>query len=152
MDYLASLLVFLCALTIRISVIISMNFPNGYLCFSYCGLHCISILAMEKQIDFMSAFLYWYPGMEKGFYLLSCLHCIGTLAMEKQFDSLFSFLYLVSWKWKKRKLCYSCMCCIGILAMEKRNHFPVCDIIIGILVREGRFGHSCMHLHLEYGK
>jgi hypothetical protein len=31
---------------------------------------CIGILAMEKRIDFMSAFLYWYPGMEKRFYLL----------------------------------------------------------------------------------
>jgi hypothetical protein len=42
-------------------------------CLHFCIGICIfifGILAMEKRIDFMSAFLYWYPGMEKHFYLL----------------------------------------------------------------------------------
>jgi hypothetical protein len=70
---------------------------------------------MEKQIDFMSAFLYWYPGNGKTFLfvipvcvvlvfwqwknkLISCLHfCIGILEMEKHFYLLFmSALYWYS--------------------------------------------------------
>jgi hypothetical protein len=118
MDYLTSLLVFLCALTDRIFAIISMTFPIGSLHFSYCCLRCIGILAMEKRFDSLSAFLYlvfwqWKNKLisclhfcigimewKNVFFCYSCLRCISILAMEKRFDSLSTFLYLVSWKWK----------------------------------------------------
>jgi hypothetical protein len=112
MDYIASLLVFLCALTVRIHAIISMNFPNGSLhsltmvCvvlvswkwkndLIFCLHFYNGILEMEKHFYLLFLFaLYWYPGNGKND-LIFCLHFYnGILEMEKLFYLLFlSALY-----------------------------------------------------------
>jgi len=110
--WLASLLVFLCDLTVRIPVIISMTFPNGSLrslTMVYVVLvswqwkndliSCLhfynGILETEKcfYLLFLSV-LYWYVGNGKN-NLISCLHFYnGILEMVKCFYFLFlSALY-----------------------------------------------------------
>jgi hypothetical protein len=100
MDYLASLLVFLCASIDRIPPIISMTFPIGSLCFSYYCLCCIGILAMEKRFDSLSTFLYlvfWQWKNE----LISCLHFVLVSWNGKTFLFVIPvYVVLVFWQWK----------------------------------------------------
>jgi hypothetical protein len=89
---------------------------------------CVVLVFWQWKNDLIPClhFYIWYPGNGKTFLCYSCLHCIGILAMEK-FDSL-----NIWYPWK--------------------NHVCPAIFIIGILVREGCFGLSCMRLHLASGQ
>jgi hypothetical protein len=136
MDYLASLLVFLCALTDRIPAIISMTFPNGSL--HSLTVVCIVLVSWQWKNDLISCLHFilvsWKWKNDFNFHV--CIFIFGILAMEKRFNFLSAFLYLVSWKWKNVFYLLFMSALYWYPGNGKTNSFPCLCFYIGILAME----------------